>query len=149
LSNPYPEGSVEVFNEKSNISRVYHVKNNLKHGSDTEYFEKSVTPKISIHWHEGLIQGIVKTWYKDGQLESQKEINANKKNGLSTAWYVNGSVMLIEMYEDDKLIKGEYFKKDNTSPSSRIVEGSGIASLYDSEGNFLRQVNYNEGKPST
>ncbi|MFT4551445.1 MAG: antitoxin component YwqK of YwqJK toxin-antitoxin module [Chlamydiales bacterium] len=143
-----PEGSVEVFNEDSDISRVYHLKDSLKHGEDTEYHEGSSVPKMTINWHAGLIQGIAKTWYKSGALESRREINSNKKNGLSTAWYINGSVMLIEMYENDKLVKGEYFKKDESSPISRVVDGSGTATLYDSGGSFIRQIAYHEGRPS-
>lgn len=147
--NGSPEGSVEVFNEDSEVSRVYHVKDNLKHGEDTEYHEGSAVPRMTLNWHSGLIQGIAKTWYKSGALESRREISSNKKNGLSTAWYVNGSVMLIEMYENDKLVKGEYFKKDEPSPVSRVVDGSGTATLYDSTGNLIRQITYSEGKPST
>lgn len=143
------EGKVQVFDSENNLSQIYHIKNGLKHGEDLCFYSKSSRPKISILWHEGMINGTVKTWYKNGILESQKEISSNKKNGLSTAWYKNGSVCLIEKYENDKLIRGEYFQKDNPAPLSTISNGSGESVLFDSNGNFLRRVSYSDGKPSS
>jgi antitoxin component YwqK of YwqJK toxin-antitoxin module len=89
----------------------------------------------------------MKTWYSNGVMESQREINVNKKQGLSFAWYKNGDLMLMEEYENDMLIKGSYFKKGDKAPISRIESGKGLATLYTSDGIFLRKVSYEKGKP--
>jgi antitoxin component YwqK of YwqJK toxin-antitoxin module len=71
----------------------------------------------------------------------------NKKMGLLTAWYNDGSLMLIEHYDQDKLVKGEYFEKGNSFPVSTISEGTGTAALYDAEGRFTGKVSYHQGRP--
>lgn len=147
-----PEGEVNVFDASGVLVQLYHVKNDLRHGEEVEFYEKklgahTVKPKLSLMWHEGKIQGVVKTWYETGTLESQREMSHNKKNGLSTAWYRDGSVMMIEDYEQDHLVRGEYFKRGEKMPSTQVWEGNGLATLFDSEGNFLRKITYLNGKP--
>ncbi len=142
-----PEGKVQVF-EKGQLERVFYIKNDQKTGEEIEYFlTNDKTPKISINWVEDKIQGVVKTWYPSGQLQSQKEMYQNKKNGLSSAWYQNGSLMLLEEYENDHLVKGSYYKKDEKTPVSTITNGNGIATMHDENGFFLKTIKYNKSFP--
>jgi antitoxin component YwqK of YwqJK toxin-antitoxin module len=55
--------------------------------------------------------------------------------------------MLIEEYEHDVLLQGQYFKKNIKEPISTITQGNGVATLYDEQGIFLRKVIYHKGKP--
>lgn len=146
------EGEVKVFNKAQKLVALYHVKDNLKHGEEIGYYDivrlnQAPVQKLSVNWYNGKLQGIAKTWYENGFLESQKEMSDNKKNGHSTAFYKDGSLMMIEEYDHDKLVKGEYFEKGERSPVSEVSNGKGVATLYDAEGTFLRKVNYNNGKP--
>lgn len=144
-------GEVKVFDDSGNLTHLYHVENALKHGEEVEYScRKNTTelqPKLSITWYKGKIQGYVKTWYDNGNIESQREMNNNKKNGMATAWYKDGSLMLIEEYDHDHLLKGEYYKKGDRDPISEIKGGNGIATIYDGEGHFIRRINYYNGRP--
>lgn len=147
------EGEVKVFSKNGAIAKVYRVKNGLKHGEELEYYatlgSNQQQPKMSINWYEGKIHGVVKTWYDNGVMESQKEMGSNKKNGLLTAWYRDGNLMMIEEYNQGKLVRGEYFKKGERYPVSNVINGKGIATIYDPEGNFLQKVNYQPGsRPS-
>jgi antitoxin component YwqK of YwqJK toxin-antitoxin module len=74
-------------------------------------------------------------------------MSENQKHGLLTAWYRNGALMLVEEYECDKLLKGEYYRMGEKIPLSQIEKGKGIATLFNPEGNFSRKVYYQEGKP--
>ena len=94
-----------------------------------------------------MIQGIVKTWYDNGIQESSRQMSMNKKNGISTAWFRDGSLMLIEEFQDDALVRGEYHKKGVDHPTSKVVDGNGEATLYDAEGNFLKKIVYISGRP--
>lgn len=145
------EGEMKIFGRKGQLVRLFHLKNGLKNGEEIEFFDhplaKPAQPKLSLNWHEDSLQGTIKTWYLNGVLESQRERNRNLKHGLSTAWYQDGSLMLIEEYEKDKLMKGEYYKKGDKTPISRIINGKGTASLYDGDGRFTRTVNYEKGRP--
>ena len=152
------EGEIKVFTSQGYLKRIYHVKANIKHGEEVEYYdtpmarvdnleEESLKPKLSFCWYEGKIHGSVKSWYLNGNLESQREISSNTKNGVCTAWYQDGNLMLIEEYDKDKLIRGDYFKKAEKLPVSQVIQGKGIATLFDSQGHFIQKVTYNNGSP--
>lgn len=146
------EGEVKVFDNGGVLVRLYHMQDNLKHGEEIEYYDPlevsgELQPKLSVMWAEGKIQGLVKTWYPNGIQESQREISNNVKTGLLTAWYPSGSVMLIEQYDHDKLVKGDYFTQGDKIPVSEVKAGRGTATIFDAKGNLLRKVQYNNGKP--
>lgn len=147
------DGEVKVFTPSGNLKRTYHVKNNIKHGEEIEFYDKffdsnsSPQPKLSFYWYEGKIQGYVKTWYPNGTLESQKEMSNNAKNGVLTAWYRDGQFMMIEEYQNNSLIRGDYFKKDDRIPVSQVIDGKGTVSIFDAEGHFVQKIAYQNGKP--
>lgn len=141
------EGVVKVFDEKGFHHRVYTIQDGEKHGQEMEYFPKTLKPKLLITWNHGVMQGTVKTWYEGGHLQSLTEMSQNKKNGHYTAWYRDGSLMLVEEYENDMLTKGEYYRANEKTPLSKIEKGKGIATLFDGNGNFAKKITYQEGKP--
>jgi len=145
------DGEVKVFDNRSSVMNIHRIKNGLKQGEEIEYYElqpgKQLQPKLSVMWYEGKIQGIVKSWYANGVQESQREMSGNTKTGMLTAWYKDGSLMLIEDYDRDKLIKGKYFKKGEKSPVSEVIGGNGNATFYDENGSFIRKLGYLNYKP--
>ena len=149
--NGVAEGAVCFFNENGTLHTTYTIKEGKKQGEEWEYYPSKIgekpQPKICLHWHDDLLQGVVKTWYPNSIMQSQREVNGNKKQGLSFAWYTNGDLMLMEEYENDLLIKGTYFKKGDKIPISKIEGGKGLATLYTNEGIFLRKVVYEKGHP--
>ncbi len=145
--NGRQEGVVKAFDEKHNLIALYAVKEGEKSGEEINYYEGSQNPRLLLTWHQGMLQGAVKTWFENGQLESQREMSGNQKHGLLSAWYRNGSLMLVEEYDTDKLVKGEYYRMGEKIPVSLVEKGKGIASLFNSEGNFSKKVHYQDGKP--
>ncbi|MCB1111618.1 MAG: hypothetical protein H7A37_04205 [Chlamydiales bacterium] len=146
------EGQVQAFSESGDLVSSYHIANGVKHGEEVEYYPKrrdevKAKPCLLVNWYEGCIQGIVKTWYPNGNQESQREMSENKKNGMLTAWYENGSLMMIEEYDQDILQKGKYFKNGEKRPVSQVKEGMGTATFFDPKGSFLRRVEYKNGVP--
>jgi antitoxin component YwqK of YwqJK toxin-antitoxin module len=148
----FPEGEIQVFYPNGSLHVSYVMKEGKKNGEEWEYYlsepGKTLIPKLCLHWHEDQIKGQVKTWYPNGQIESQREVNGNKKQGVCFAWYKNGDLMLVEEYENDLLIKGTYYKKGDKKAVSRIDSGKGLATLYTNEGLFLKKVSYEKGKPT-
>ncbi len=147
-----PEGEVKLFDSYNRVKKIYHVKNGCKQGEELHFYDavrlqKKLLPKLSVNWYEGKIQGTTKTWYDNGAQESQKEMSNNKKNGHCTAWYRDGNLMLIEEYEQDKLVRGEYYMKGEKLSVSEVSQGNGVVTLYDGEGNFIQKVTYVNGKP--
>lgn len=145
------EGEIQKFDAYGNKIRSWHVCRGIKHGSEVEFYTYPLSaigePKLEINWHEGKISGLVKTWYLSGRQESQREMSNNAKNGILTAWYRDGSLMLVEEYENDTLLKGEYYRRGDNIPISEVIDGEGVATLYNGEGHFLRKVNYRDSKP--
>ncbi|NGX34236.1 MAG: hypothetical protein K1060chlam1_00587 [Candidatus Anoxychlamydiales bacterium] len=155
--NGKPEGRVQIFSLEGNLQNEYFQKDDIKEGIETEYYKKNEIPKshkknekipkLEITWSSGNIHGTVKTWYKNLKLESQKEYVHNKKNGPHFVWYENGSVMFIEEYENDTLTKGSYYQINQKDPISTIINGNGIATLFDKEGRYIKKIMYTQGKP--
>lgn len=147
-----PDGEVKVLAKNGRIIRTYHMKDGSKNGEEIEYRNLLLTagpstPKLSITWSNGVIQGPVKTWYENGKLESKREMSGNVKNGMLSAWYRDGSLMMIEEYDHDKLVKGEYFTRGDKFPVSTVNFGKGYATIYDADGVFIRKIVYHHGKP--
>lgn len=143
------EGEVIVFDDKNQyIERSFFLKQELKEGEEKIFYPNGQI-KISLHWHEGILQGPIKTWYENGAPESQKEINENQKEGLSCVWYPNGQIMLNEVYENNLLIKGEYYKLGIKHPYSKVDKGIGSASIFTESGILLKKILYQDGLPIT
>ena len=150
-----PEGIIQCFDTEGLLVSSYPIKNGLKEGTETLFFLPSEleepnsgpVPKMTLEWKNDQIHGMVKTWYNNGTLQSQKIIYQNKKNGTCCSWYRNGKVMFIEEYENDLLIKGSYFKMNDTDPITKILDGNGTATLYDEKGGFIRKIHYEKGNP--
>ncbi|MGE3953989.1 MAG: toxin-antitoxin system YwqK family antitoxin [Parachlamydiales bacterium] len=143
----YQEGRVEIEDAKGRLLRAYHLSHGIKNGEEVEFYPETGKPKLALTWREGQIVGIAKTWYPSGHMESKREISNSRVNGVAMAWYEDGNLMLIEEYVEGRLLKGEYFPKGTPSAISRVMNGRGMATLYDGEGNYLRKVNYAEGIP--
>lgn len=142
-------GAVTCFDKIGNVTNIYHLnESGEKEGDETLYYPETDSPQLQLGWLAGEVHGIVKTWYSNGMLESEREFSHNKKEGMHFAWYIDGSIMLVEEYENDILYKGTYYKLGKKDPVSTIQKGSGIAMLYDKEGHFLRKIDYCQGVPS-
>ena len=142
-----PEGEVSIFSKEGTLLTRYALKDGLKHGEEIEYYQKrtlsdQLYPKLSVQWYQGMIQGVVKTWYDNQVQESQREMCRNVKTGHAIAWYRDGSLMLEEEYENSKLVMGEYYKRGDAVPLSDVRFGKGTATLFDGEGNFVKKVEY-------
>jgi len=71
-------------------------------------------------------------------------MSANKKHGLSFAYYETGELMLMEEYEMDKLKSGSYYRKGESDPVSTVKDGTGTATLYTAQGLFQKKVSYEQ-----
>lgn len=151
IHDGYIDGEVRVFDQSGGLKRSYHIKDSIKHGEEIEYYPtlpaSGLQQKISFNWYEGKIHGIARTWYPNGHMESQKEMSNSKRNGVSTAWYKDGNLMMMEEYEENKLVRGEYYKKGDRIPISQVIQGKGTATIYDAEGTFTQKIGYLNGKP--
>lgn len=145
--NGVQEGSVKLLDDRGMIYKTYFIKDGLKNGEEIEFYPGTLKPQLCIFWNQGKIHGVTRSFYSNGNQESQREMAENKKNGILTAWYNDGNLMLIEEYNHDKLEKGEYYKRGDRFPVSTVLEGKGTVTFFDADGIFLRKVSYRNGKP--
>lgn len=146
------EGQIQIFSDNQELLQTYSTLHHEKQGVEVYYYPTSgqdanPKPKLLLTWHEGVLQGPMKTWYPNGTLESAREMCQNQKSGVSTAWYENGALMFVEEYENDLLVKGEYFRLGEQNPISEVSKGGGIATLFQPSGHPLRKISYHEGRP--
>jgi len=141
------EGEVRIFSKSGLLISVYRIKDGKKEGEEIIYFPCSTQPQLSINWSKGKIHGTVRSFFSDGTQESQREMAANKKCGLLTSWYMDGSLMLLEEYDQDRLVRGDYFEQGSTLPVSSVDGGKGTATFHAPDGSFLRKVKYRYGRP--
>jgi antitoxin component YwqK of YwqJK toxin-antitoxin module len=141
------EGLMKVFDEQGQISSQYHLKEGRRQGEEVFYYPGTLKPKISLSWDADTLHGAIRTWYSNNQQQSEREMVRNKRTGPSLAWYRDGSLMLVEEYESDRLEKGRYYRKKGRDPVSTVTNGNGVATLYDEDGVLLHKVQYIKGKP--
>ncbi len=55
--------------------------------------------------------------------------------------------MLLEEYEEDRLVRGQYYKLNKPEPVSTVSNGNGLATLYDETGVLHKKIHYLKGKP--
>ena len=150
VQNGIQEGAVERFDEKEQLMARFNVKEGVKHGPEWVYYPSKTStpnPKLYLEWYQGNVNGICRSWYPNGVLESEKEVIDNHKHGISSAWYIDHSLMFIEEYENDQLRRGKYMKKGQEAPVSVVEDGEGVVTLYDQEGYFFKRISYKKGLP--
>lgn len=142
------EGGVQCFDsEGKRVTQTYSLSNGLRHGEEYFFYPDTTTPKLMLTWHEGVLQGTVKTWYPSGTLESCKELIQNKKSGLLTIYYPSGQIMATEEYDQDLLVKGEYFRLGDKLPYTKVDKGCGVAVFFTPSGLTCKKIHYQDGKP--
>lgn len=142
-----PEGRFSFFDRSGKLEKTYFIRDGKKEGQETWYYTDTGQKKREFSWVMNEIHGEVQTWYPNGRLESKKEMAHNQKQGVSTCWYLDGQLMLVEEYHADKLIRGKYLRRGSSEPVSSIEKGSGTATLFDPSGTFIEAILYRDSLP--
>lgn len=145
------EGDVIFKNLDGRLVKKYQLKAGKKQGIEEHYFdylvENKPQQKMRISWKDDMIHGEVTTYYPNGNVESVRQFCQNKKSGPSIAYYPDGSFMLVEEYEEDRLLEGKYFRKGQKEIVSNVRNGYGTSTIFDDAGVMIRKVVYQKGKP--
>ncbi|MFC2137765.1 TonB family protein [Bacteroidota bacterium] len=83
------------------------------HGEKKIYYSNGNIKKKS-HYNNGLLEGEIKEWYENGQLKNSYIISNRQLNGVVESYYENGKQLRVDIYKDDKLIKGVCFTKNGS-----------------------------------
>jgi len=146
-----PEGEVQIFDKNGGLQSSFQMKEGLKHGQEWVYYPapqgQEPEHKLCITWVNDQIHGMSRTWFPNGNLESEREMYENQKHGVASAWYIDGTLRLVEEYDHDELVSGTYMKRGDSHPVSSVEGGEGVVTLYDPDGLFMKRVSYEKGQP--
>lgn len=150
IQSGFIQGWVGYFNKKGELWHEITIKEGLKNGPETFFYptkEGKAQPKIIMQWSQGVLQGTVRTWFDNGQLESERQIVNEESNGPYVAYYPDGSLRILEEYHKGKLVDGKYFALGSSQSVSVVQKGQGTATLFDEKGRMIKEVSYRDGEP--
>jgi antitoxin component YwqK of YwqJK toxin-antitoxin module len=111
----YPSGSIK--------SRVTYV-NNKKEGRYQIWYDgingELGQLEIEGNYVNGKVDGLSRSWYKNGFLQSDDMYKNGNLNGRSRSWHSDGSRWKHRMYLDDKL-DGPFYEWDRAGESSHTL----------------------------
>lgn len=140
-------GEVCEVDHMGRLSRQWHEQGGVKQGEDTIFEPSTGYPKLIMSWADDRLSGPVKTFYPSGAQQSHRNLSENKLQGQAIAWYPNGQIMMIEQYEQDKLLRGEYYSLGCQYPVSTVIDGVGTVSLFAADGTPERSFKVVDGEP--
>lgn len=100
---------------------------------------------------EGIVDGLARGWYENGQLEVEEHFQNGVSNGIRKRWYQNGKPRNEAMITDGRL-NGSYKEwHDNgvQSVSMTLVKGrgQGLCEAWHPNGNLKSRVTLENGEP--
>lgn len=111
---------------------------------ERQYYESGELNRQIIHLSEN--KDSVVSYYKEGKLKSIEIKNANKKNGQSIYFFLNGNISGVFYFKED--VKQGSFKtyhengKLRTKGQSLNGEAHGVCFLYNSQGELIEKNDY-------
>jgi len=95
-------------------------------------------------------QGLIKTLYKNGKVESEINYSNNIRNGEAKFYFENGNAKRILIYVNGKvdgLVK-EFYENGKLKLSYTISNGKkeGPVSFFREDGSFINDISYEQGK---
>jgi TonB family protein len=95
-------------------------------------------------------EGLVKSYYSKDTLKSEINYSNNVKQGPAKYYYPNGKLQQELNYTDGKVegVVKEYFDNGSVKEIYTIEDGkrNGSASLFDKDGKFLKDINFENGR---
>ena len=145
------------FGKENGVSRYYHevygsmiaeahMKNGKKEGEYARFYFNG-NREYQAFYKNDLLNGIERTWNKEGQLLSETYYKEGKKNGAYTSWYDNGEMMAKGAFKND-LEEGKWQIFDQRGlliGEATFTGGSGIQMAYDKNGVLERKTTFKKG----
>jgi antitoxin component YwqK of YwqJK toxin-antitoxin module len=136
----------------------YHI-DEVTNPTDTLYYLKSDMSLLNgVVYNEfgdvglfknGKPNGLIKTWYKNGQLELERNYTDGELNGLLKVWYENGQLKSEVNYKDDKFdgLTKTWYENGQLEFERNYTDGelNGLLKWWKENGQLISKVNYDNG----
>ena len=123
-----------------------HMKNGKKEGEYTRFYFNGKKEYQATYTND-ILNGLERSWTKEGQLVSETHFKDGKKEGPHAAWYENGVLMAKGAFKND-LEDGVWNIFDTRGfliGEATFKEGSGEQIAYDKNGVLERKTNFKKG----
>jgi periplasmic protein TonB len=110
----YDWNKVSSINQASYYKIIFHNHGSINRATETVYF-KSGQMKIQKYYSDYIgnkLDGKLKEWYENGQLQKDIDYKDGKKSGQLLTYWENGMSKRIDFFENDELIEGKCFGSD-------------------------------------
>lgn len=121
--------------------------------NDDDASKKEQGEWIRVSTPEGLSKlqhGTWRSWYQDGQLQSEVHFEKGRKVGVARYWHPNGQLRQVIPYNDQGLPDGTvkwWNSKGKLLETSQMVDGTGIDYYFHTNGQVRARVKYVKGVP--
>jgi antitoxin component YwqK of YwqJK toxin-antitoxin module len=85
--------------------------------------------EIKVLWDQASRNGTILYLYPDGLPQGFWSSQQFKKNGVAKSWYHNGQLAVDELYEDEKLVAGNYYDEAGRL-LGKMTNGTGRQLIY-------------------
>lgn len=123
-----------------------HMKNGKKEGEYSRYYFNG-NREYQAFYTNDVLNGIERSWTKEGQLVAETHFKDGKKDGPYAAWYENGVQMAKGAFKND-LEDGEweiYDQRGVLIGEAKFKEGDGEQLAYDQNGILERKTTFKKG----
>lgn len=143
-------GKIKIYHPTTfNLVTEYTIAGKLKHGKYQAWFENG-NKQIEGFFSNDTVCDYYKTWYKSGEIESERKDNAVNKTNAYTSFYPNGKVKRIEQWRNGQPNSIREYDSDGRIIEQQSLnqnrEIAGIKYFYGSKGQLLSKGNYCNGK---
>ena len=104
-------------------------------------------------WHEvSLIgtkpEGVSKSYYENGQVCCLQLFKAGKRDSIATVFHDNGQIFETALYKNGRLMQilEKYDRMGHRLEKGNLVNGFGMANMYDETGRLIAIEHYQKGK---
>lgn len=146
-----------VYSIEDELPIVTYLSENGQKNSQFQFKDDMITPVATKVWYQdGTLniestQSHYKTWYENGQPESEVILTDGKMEGTGYGWHENGELAAENHYKDDQW-HGTFKRWDE---NGNLIEEKtydmgmpqGTHTTWDSDGNIIEEIEYDDGKP--
>lgn len=145
---PFSGSSVEYHNDGKTMLKSIHFKDGLKDGVSNEWHENGQM-KMELIFKTGQASGTSYSWYKNSQVRSEGIWENGKLNGIYKLWHENGNLRAEKSYTNDQLQGNQktWYENGQQASEGTFTENTldGIFLEWHQNGTKMTEGNYLKG----
>ena len=151
----FHNGVVKTYHSNGNIAQEQIWKNDklthiVSYYDNGNMAAETDTSDVDLNSNEVIKDGVLKSYYENGNLQETSYYKDGKLEGIQIAYYENGSLKSESTYKNGKLngMVKSYYENGKIQREFNTKDGklNGLAKEYLENGNLLGEINYKNDK---